>query len=139
MPRPRDSSRLRAGLAHCGVQGVEVGQGTDSCCILKGFTCFLRVIKESRWHNGILRGLAKPRARVEPCAPDGHHVEHSKEYAVEARQDVGILGDLVDRRQPLDEEVLGGGRGLAFALAKRGDDGDNNVAGYSLGRIQVLD
>lgn len=112
---------------------------TYNCWILNGFTCFRRVIKDSRWHKGVLLLLAQTALGGWPRAPNANHIEHAEEDAVETRQGCRVLDDVVHRGEPFDESVLGAWRRLPLPLAKSPDDGNDDVGWDTLGRIEVLD
>jgi hypothetical protein len=78
-------------------------------------------------------------AGAERVAPDADHVQHAEKHTVQARQYIGVLDDFVDNGKPPDETFLGAWRWLAFALAQRPHNSNNNIGGYSLGGVEVLD
>jgi hypothetical protein len=75
----------------------------------------------------------------ERCAPDTDHVEHVKKQSIQSRQHTGVLDDLMDNSEPLDKAVLSGRRRLALALAKCPHDSNDDICGYSLGGVKILD
>jgi hypothetical protein len=78
-------------------------------------------------------------AGVERGAPDTDHIQHAKKYTVQARQHVGVLHNFMDDGKPPDEAFLGAWRWLAFALAQRPHNSNNDIGGYSLGGVEVLE
>lgn len=41
--------------------------------------------------------------------------------------------------EPLEESVLGGRRGLAFALSERADDGHDDISRHPMRRVEIFD
>jgi len=72
-------------------------------------------------------------------APNANHIQHTKQNAIQTRENTLFFDDLMGCNQPLYQTVLGARRGLSFALTKRPDNSDDHVTWYATSRVQILD
>lgn len=77
--------------------------------------------------------------RTSPDVPDANHIKHAEQHTIQTRQYFWIVNDLVHYDEPFYEPILGAQGRFAFSLAERTDDGDDDIRGHSLSRVQVLD